>query len=251
MKNLLSIAVGATVLTGFAANYNDPQLIEGQVGVTKIDSRLANTIVAMSYNDLAEGGQMSLANVVKTTNLTVGDQLAVFNDKVDGSASYSTWMLAEKEDGVKYWNKNTATFSLNADGVIDLGSADEASAISRPVGTGFWLCRQDPSKPFYIYGRPSASKTVTTEAGKWTLVGNPNQTPVALNSISMTNLRVLLDQISYVTGTGKLRVATYRGASVGWVSNKEDGSGTEQVNPTIPAGQGFWIKTTNSVTINW
>jgi len=126
MKKLLSIALCATaVATGYAAgNYVEV----ATVGVTKVDTASANTIIAVSYEDLA-GGDIALSNLVKTATLAEGDQMAVFNN-----GAYETWTLAQS-GGVKYWEKNAKTFLASGSGIVE-GASAAADIVTKSVGTG-------------------------------------------------------------------------------------------------------------------
>ena len=240
MKTLLSIALCATAVSAFAAS---TETVLGQVGVTAITSSLSNTIVAVSYDDLAGGTGIVVSNFVKTTNLTVGDQLAIFNNGL-----YDTWTLKEKEGAggvkVKYWDKNALTYTVGPDGKLVEGTGNSADLVSRSVGTGIWLVRQNPTDkdrkaiPFYIYGKPSTTTTSTTVAGNWTLVGNPLQTTsVTIGSSTVSGVQTG-DQIVTAAEDGRLHYYTF--------------TGSQWTHPiTIGPGIGFWIKTKAETTITW
>lgn len=247
MNKLLSIAFCAAAVSAFA----DPaETVLGQVGVTAITNSFTNTIVAVSYDDLAltNGSGIVVSNFVKTTNLDAGDQLAIFQ----GTGTYDTWLLKEN-DGVKYWDKNKVTFTIGSDGKLKEGTGTSASDITQAVGTGIWLIRQNPTdgsgnaKPFYIYGKPSTTKTITTTAGVWNLVGNPAQSNVTITAAIAqgdNNDEIL------VPGEQGLVNYLYKATTNGWLRAKdaEDKWGPA---PTIEAGTGFWIKTKEAITINW
>ena len=244
MKKLLSIALCAMAVSAFGETVAEL----GQVGVTAITSSLQNTIVAVSYDDLAGGSGMVVSNFVKTANLEEGDQLAIY---VNGE--YTTWRLA-MNGSVKYWEKNTATFTIGSDGQQTTGKGEPASDVTAAVGTGIWLCRKTPptgSFTFYIYGKPSTAKTITTTSGKWNLVGNPTQGDVLITAAiapGSNNDEIL------VPGESGLMTYLYKdGANNnqgGWLRAK-DAAGNWGDPPTIKAGMGFWIKTAKKVTINW
>ena len=166
MKKLLSIALCAAAAAAFA----DEVISLGQVGVTKIAAQ-ANTIIAVSYQDLA-GGDVAISNLVKTTNLAAGDQMAVFNDGV-----YETWTLEEGTGGAKYWAKNEKQYTLDGDGKLVEDTTRDAAIVTESVGTGLWIIQKGDTiqDDVYLYGKPSAVETSTTVAGKWTLIGNPLQ----------------------------------------------------------------------------
>lgn len=245
MKKLLSIALCATAVSAFA---DSTETVLGQVGVTEINSGLSNTIVAVSYDDLAGGSGIVVSNFVKTTNLTVGDQLAIFNNGTDTEGIYDTWVLAEKS-GVKYWERNAKTFKIGADGKLEEGTGAAASGITNVVGSGIWLVRKDPSMPFYIYGKPVSDPESRISAGTWTLVGNPTQrttvkigpqTPVNVGTNAVVSGAQTGDQIVTVGAGGKLLYFVYVDGS-GWIGGL----------PDIGPGIGFWIRTKAATTITW
>ena len=243
MKKILSIALCAAAVSAFA----DPtETLLGQVGVTAIDSGLSNTIVAVSYNDLAGGTGMVVSNFVKTTNLTKGDQLAIFN----GTGTYDTWTLEEKDD-VKFWAKSDVTFTVDATGNLKKGEGKSAGETTQLVGTGIWLVRQDWSNPFYIYGKPVTNPTSTTAAGAWTLIGNPNQTGYKTFEIDTVSNPTDGDQIvAPKASDGTLCYYTYKSGK-GWRTTNSAGDGWSSEKLTLGAGLGCWIHTENKSTISW
>ncbi len=75
MKKLLSmVAVGA--VAGVAMGVD---VLETTVGVTAVSCSTTNAIIAVSYGDLATSGNISISNLVKTTNLKAGDTLQVLS----------------------------------------------------------------------------------------------------------------------------------------------------------------------------
>lgn len=249
MNKLLSIAFCAAAVSAFA----DPaEAVLGQVGVTAITSSLQNTIVAVSYDDLAGGSGMVVSNLVKTANLEAGDQLAVFNNG-EGSEIYDTWTLTKDENDVLYWAKNDKTFFVDANGLRE-GEGQAASAVTNMVGTGIWLCRKTPptgSFTFYIYGKPSTAKTITTTPGVWNLVGNPTQGDVTITKAIAPGANN--DEILVPGEQGLVRYLYKTAANDhqgGWLRAK-NAQGEWGPAPDITAGTGFWIKTTSAITINW
>ena len=247
MKKLLSIAFCVAAVSAFG----DTTVSLGHVGVTAITNTLKNTIVAVSYDDLAGGTGMVVSNFVKTTNLTTGDQLAIFN----GTGTYDTWTLDEK-DGVKFWAKSDVTFTVNADGNLNQGEGKSADKTTQLVGTGIWLVRQNPTDkdgkaiPFYIYGKPVANPTLETAAGVWTLIGNPNQADFTIGN-DVVDKAADGDQIVIPTEPdGNLCYYTYK-TGKGWRTAGSDGHWVDNAPPELGAGLGCWILTKTASTINW
>ena len=236
MKKLLSIALCAAAVSAFGDTVTEL----GQVGVTAITSSLQNTIVAVSYDDLAGDSGIVVSNFVKTTNLTAGDQLAIFN-----GGEYTTWTLKQGEGKAKFWAKDEKTFKINAKGEQIDGTGPLASGITQAVGTGIWLVRQDTSKPFYIYGKPVSNPVSTTVAGNWTLIGNPKQVSVDLKDLSVEGF-AFGDQIVAIDVNGNPQYYIYNGT--GWIANI---GGTATSLGPIGAGMGVWIRTATEATIQW
>ena len=239
MRKLLSIALCATAVSAFADG--STEVVLGEVGVTEIRSALSNTVVALSYDDLAGGSGTVYSNLVKTTNLSVGDRLIEFRDD-----KYTGWVLVEK-NGVNCWESGAGYYIDSTGKKIELLSPT-ADTATNAVGMGIWLLRQNPTDdsrnpiPFYVYGKPASSKTVTTVAGKWMLVGNPNQT-----DRMFTAEGELTKNEDYILMPDEMYKYTYKGPAFGWRSLSDK----EKQLTSIPAGTGFWLMTTNSVTIHW
>ena len=248
MKKLLSIALCATAVSVFAGS---TEALLGQVGVTAITSSHSNTIVAVSYDDLAGGSGMIVSNFVKTTNLTAGDQLAIFNNGTGTEGIYDTWVLRKNGNDVLYWERNEKTYMVGTNGQLKVGTGTPASSITNAVGTGIWLVRKDPSKPFYIYGKPVSDPVSHISANTWTLVGNPTQeTKVKIGPQPEGNVNTNAvvagaqtgDQIVTVGENGTLRYFVYvEGEGLGWTGEL----------PDIDPGIGFWIRTQAATTITW
>lgn len=248
MKKLLSIAVCASAVAAFAT-----EVEVGTVGVTKITSSLTNTVVAVSYGDLASNGAITISNIVKTTGLTIGDRLHIFT----GSNDYDTYVLTES-GGVRYWNK-TPTWGIGADGEFYEKSGTPASEVNLAAGVGFWLVRKtDGENPwngqefsFYTYGRP-VSVSSTPTGGNVTLVGNPNDVPARPNPSAVVDGDRVIVPSSVPGGTVTY---TYKSGK-GWWHWEGTGSSRARVVgnlPAIPAGTGCWYvpKAGSSPTIGW
>ena len=244
MKKLLSIAVCASAVAASAA---DVPVTLGQVGVTAITSSTTNTIVAVSYTDLASDGNITASNLVKTANLTVGDHLYVYK----GNNSMDAFEL-DVAGGVKYW-KPSSVVSPMADGV-SISASSSADSVTVPVGSGVWLVRGSGytggSFTFYIYGKPASPAAVSVTAETSALVGNPTQTDKAPTFTvgPNNNDKILVPHNGSATG---MRTWTYSSTKKLWWY-KEGGNRTFQAAaPTIPAGSGFWYAAAGAVTFNW
>ena len=249
MKKILSIALCAAAVSAFSAS---TEALLGEVGVTAITSSLSNTIVAVSYDDLAGGTGMVCSNLVKTTNLTAGDMLVEFRDD-----KYTGWVLKEDEGTkVKYWKEQLGAFVDNAGKQLTLVGSS-ADTVTNTVGTGIWLVRQNPidtngnTNSFYIYGKPVTSPTSKTVADTWTLVGNPTQGTVEITAarFGQNELSEGDEIVIPVAPSGELSRYTYS-AKYGWRTTNADGKWVS-TPPSLDAGLGCWIRTTKAASINW
>lgn len=226
MKKILLVAAIASTFMAFAegeaANATEVQ----QIGITKVNSTFANTIVAISYSG-------NIDKFVKTTNLTTDDLLFIYDN-----GSYSSWKLNESKNWVQVTD-------VSEKGIND---GEDPSGFSRAIGTGIWLVRQNPTVPFYIYGTPASVATITVEAGA-NLIGNPYPTGKTPTITGAT----FRDAIYVPAGAG-MAVYTYgrkkeEGEYVyGWYKN-----GVLDKIPTIPANTGFWYvaQESDKTTILW
>ena len=248
MKKILSIALCAAAVSAFGDTTPTEAVLGGEIGVTAIESKLSNTVVAVSYDDLAGGTGMVYSNLVKTANLTPDDRLIEFHD-----GKYTGWVLKKDvKTGVMYWDGQVSVLKDSLGREIT-SLTPEANQVRGEVGTGIWLIRRNPTdesgnaKPFYIYGKPSTAMTTTTTPEVWNLVGNPTQGDVTITddivSGAQTGDRIL---VPAAAGLVDYRYKTEKG----WRAIA-DASGNWGDAPTVTAGTGFWIMTKSAVTITW
>lgn len=239
MKKLLSMAFCAAAAATFAED-----VTVATVGVTAITlpAGQQNTIIAASFTELATGKNISIANIVKATNLAEGDKILLYTDK----NTYSAWKLnANKE-----WEKADKTYTVGSDGQATESTGDAPETTTATIGTGLWIIRQDAEKPAKIalYGQYVSDKSTTTTAGAWNLVGNAGQ--AAFSSFE----GAVGDQIVTVVN-GALRTYNYKeGSGKGWYYvTKENNKGKNNYGaPSIAPGEGFWYYTKESAkTFTW
>lgn len=256
MKKLLSMAFCAAAMASFAA---DEIPLGYEVGVIRIGltDGQKNTIIAASFTDLASDGNVSIANLVKTTNLEEGAQIIRYN--ADGT--HETWTL----NADKTWKAPTTTFTLNENGDETTGTGDDPATTTPTVGEGLWIVRgENPTEGAVIalYGKYVENKAYTTTAGKWNLVGNPTQKPQTIKTGTAGD-RIMVSQ----GATGAMRTYEYgtEGSNTGWYyitsTSEEKTIGGEVfsvakitksfVNPSIEAGYGFWYLTKSAVELKW
>ena len=225
---MICVAAGAS----FASITNTVATVD----VIAVNSSLSNTVVAVCGLDLA-GGNLAISNLVKTTNLTPGDRMLAFSN-----GKYDCWTLSDD----MVWVKPDATFRLDALGDQLSDSTPDASLVTKTVGSGIWISRQNASTPIYIYAQHTNTLSTTVAAKSTALLGNPSQTDKepAINGCADK------DQIIVPT-SGLNKTYTYASANSTWYSY----SGLTRTPglPTITAGTGFWYvsKGNDSVTVSW
>ena len=224
MKKILSmVAVGASAVAAIADPIN-VTTTPFSVGVTAIESSTTNTIVSVSYADLGGNGDIAVSNIVKTTNLTEGDTLRVYNR---ANGKFKVFTLGAD----KFWH---VTDVLSSDGTEE--SADPG-ATTLDAGLGLWLVRGSAwtgeAFTFYIYGKPtsvpSTSETAITIANNApTLCGNCTGSAVLPKVDNIVKGDKIVIPYNNLTGT---RQYNWNGSA--W----KVGSKTLS---DIPPGTGFW-----------
>ena len=251
MKKLLSLAFCAAAAASFAAA--DEITLADEIGVIRIDlvDGKENTIIAASFKDLETGGDISVANLVKTTNLETGAQIIRY--KADGT--HEAWILSES----KTWEKAAAAITQGADGETTTGTGDDPVSAATTVGEGLWIVRGKPATfnaAIALYGKYVTPRQSAYTGGVWNLIGNAGLKQHAFTTGAKG------DEI-IVVNYGPLR--KYQYGDNGWFyedTTTEDvvmGGRTwkkvKKVNvtetPTIAPGIGFWYKPTASGKLTW
>ncbi len=257
MKKLLSMAFCAAAMASFAA---DEITLGYGVGVIKIELKdgQKNTIIAASFTDLASDGNVSIANLVKTTNLEAGAQIIRYT----AAGTHETWTL----DADKAWQQVTTTVTQDANGTVTTGTGADPTTTAPTVGEGLWIVRGDTNPianaVIALYGKYVADKSYTTTADAWNLVGNPTLKEQTIGT-GKAGDRIMVPQGT----TGAMRTYEYGsdGSKTGWYyvtsTTEEKTIDGESVsiatitktfaNPSIAAGAGFWYLTKDAVTLSW
>ena len=233
MKKLLSVALCAAASMAMAAT----EVTIANVGVTKvtIPAGQQNTIIAASFNDLTDiSNPAKIANLVKMTNLTTGDELRLYKDGV-----YSVWTF---DGDKKAWVAPTSMTSTGS-----AAGADPATT-GATVGSGLWFIRKDASAAMdlVLYGAYLSSAQTSTLAAGWNLVGNSSFASYEITTGTKG------DKILKVVD-GAMRTYQYTGSAWGYREVKNNKSVFTTGNPTVAAGEGIWYnsKSASAVTITW
>lgn len=233
-------------------------------GLLKVTSSAAQTIVAVPWLECGgSGSTISASNVVKTAELTVGDQLYYYN-----GSSYDAWTLTESA-GVKVW---ASVFSVAKPGKVTIAAASTVQSIAR--GGALILVRQSPASLgyFYLYGQVAGDTSVTTPITA-SSNGNPVYNLVAppsvkdggtidINSTSDVEWANVgaADTIMLPVGGEAVECQRKDGAWK-YLVRVQDGTigtlpryvDTWVAAPTIPTGTGFWYvsRTATAPTVTW
>lgn len=224
------------------------------IGVLKVESSVTTTAVAVPWASYDGTNDISVADIVRTANLTEGDSLKAYDPD---SKTYKEWTLGAD----KTWQPSS---TISTSGNESAGNAD-AYKVAR--GSAVWLTRADPSQPIYLVGG-AASGTVETELeaapsetkSSWNLVGNPK-----VESVDVKNLLGAKtgDQVIVPTAGAPKNYVFVEGKGWGYyktVPYEIDGVkvGVQSVFTTddtyVPAGAGFWYlnsSTSKDAKINW
>ena len=246
MKKLLSIALCAAAITSFAADEAVQIADVGVLSVT-IPANQKNTIIAASFKNLSDSTKdVSIADMVKTTNLAEGDKLLLFTGT---KGTYTAWVLGS--DGK--WAAAEKTYTVDANGELVEGEGTPTST-TVTAGTGLWIVREsntDKAATIAIYGAyTSTAKSTTTTAGAWNLIGNPGLVSKTISTGTKGDYIIRIVD-------GKQRKYMYNATKNAWyyqtkavVNNKVKTTSTYDAL-TIEPGEGFWYYTQSAVTIEW
>ncbi len=246
-KSLLAVASAVVAGSVLAAVVS-----QNELGRIEINSGTTNTIVAVPFVKVADGGAIPPNEMVLTNNFAAGDIL-IYKDG-------ETW---------KAWVMNTSSgwtpTAVNTDGK-DYGAAANNATMAR--GNAIWVIRSSAERPFYIYGQIGANiASTSTTAGTasqpvYNMMGNPNPATAytlinsssVLNSASGTPLTGDTIQIPMAGGVG-VQEYVYNSSKSKWRKATDQDGIVKMVDAgevTIAPGQGFWyVSKGGSPTINW
>lgn len=211
---------------------------ETTIGVLAVTNAPKTAIIGVPWKSLA-GGDISVDKLVRTENLTKGDQIMVYDSS---TGDYKAWALNEG----KTWDE-VATVTAN-ESPMNPGAA---SATSVARGSGVWLTRQDPSQPIYLVGQ-FVDETVATDLEKpdepgeqkWNLVASPKVEPVDV--AILLNERQATDKVM-VPSAGAPKNFIYNATLGKWgyidYRTGEDGrvrAFFREDDTLIQPGTGFW-----------
>ena len=233
---LRSIACVGAMALATAALATDVLTDTKTLGWMRVDSDLAITAVGVPWTDIGDPtANVKVADLVKTDNLTDGDNLYVYSN--------GTWTFYTLSSGA--WVAGT---TANSSITATAGNPSEAT-IAR--GQALYLERQSYSSPFYVYGADGSEITSTTLSGaKKYLVASPKATAFTVTSEKITGASNK-DVIQVPLTGGTSRIYQYFATKNKWRCNGKWEGETDYED--IPLGTGFWYlaSSTGEVTFTW
>lgn len=253
LATLLSVSMLATGSAFAAATATS----ENVFGVLRVDSPYARTVVAVPWVAASvEAGDIKVTDIVKTANLSEGDELHYY----DGASFKSSWRL----------NANKEWEAANL--VSENGGSDQSPAAGEqglPRGGAIILVRQNPNGSFYLQGQvaATAAPSQTIEAsttGVFYLIAPPsvkngtidiNGTDDMEWSNPDTGDRIYVYQANGLNA--ECRYANKNDKLQWWWGKYPEGAGllkpTWENPPALPVGTGFWYykKGSSATTVTW
>ena len=227
---------------------------ENTVGVLKTATSAKKAIIAVPWLSLADGGNISVSNLVKTAGLKKGDKLHVYNK---AESRYDVYELAAD----RAWMPK-AIYKVGADGTVEAVSSGTPETTTVARGNGVWLERQDTTKAIVSYGQVASGTVATTidagtaEKPTWNLLAVPTTTAVNIATTFGTSEADTL----IVPTAGAPKICTVKGGAWGYekavsVTDKFGKTGVKVVRETVtelPAGTGFWYLNGGAAkTVSW
>lgn len=198
------------------------------LAATDVDSSVIGTLPVTVVKDqqlmavpFADAdGEISVNDMVKTSDLTEGDKLYVANGN-----GYDMWKL----EGGQWKSANKVT--IKADGSVDEGVSLSAENAKVKRGDAFWLETANGGNVMLLGGKSNADSSVAV-AGKWNLIGNPGIEDKTLAATGFVNG----DKVSILQENGYLKTWTFKTSQNGWWVR-----GSDARTITVPAGKGIWF----------
>ena len=240
MKKLIVAFTFAGALSVFADTVESSTTF----GVLKVDvaAGTKNLVIAVPWEAAGATGETAgkvyVKDLVKTSNLTAGDQIFVF----DGQ-NYSKAFILKEEDGVKSW------VGQKMEGDITAAAGTDTDTISRGLAIGFsYATAPAAATSIYLYGQyttDAASATIAAGSSStptYTLVAPTGTTTVTLDTTTLGSFTPNAADTVYIPGKGSYSYVSEKG--FGSVSDVWNGGESKFISTftaaTVPAGTGYW-----------
>lgn len=225
------------------ANGKAVEVKEVKLGVMQKKAQKSFDMVPVAWSSI-DGTPITVANLIKTANLTEGDEMHVYDRNLGG---YVSWQL----NASKAWGR------IAGRGEAEKG-ATEPGAYQLTKGQAVWLDRQDATVPIYTYGGASEETGAVELAEGMTLVANPKVEAVKIVDLitgAADGDQIIINENTYTfDGSAWTYVVTTTTEQTvrGKVRKVTMTENKTVVDETLPAGQGFWYSAKgNDAKVNW
>jgi hypothetical protein len=232
--------------------------VDNVIGVLKVSPKAKKAIIPVPWHSLADGSDITVANVVKTANLTEGDKLYVYSP---ANARYDVYTLSAS----KTWTA-AAVYKIDEDGQVSSESSGTPTATTIARGSGVWLERQNTDTPVVTYGQATDEKQTTafaagtTGAPTWSIAAVPTTESVSLDAIAKPADSA--NDTVIVPTDGSPKVYTVKNNAWGYTEttavkdrwgNATGGvKSVRKTDATLEPGTGFWYVNGGSAKqVNW
>ena len=263
MKKIL-IAVAAAIPFLAVADNDNEVMSANTFGVLRLSPTTTVTPITVNFGSVEVDGNAPIvvSNLLKTTNLDLGDRLYVYNtDAATEENRWNAYQLAEDGSGNRYWDA-CAVANVSPDGFSTISASKPADGSTINVGQGVFLVRKSTSNPFYAFGQVQTGAVVTAISPGANLIGAPFGTeynfaaaglytdaacttpytpvsPSELDTRTLPSGKVVTNSV-YAAGDKLVVIATDGKPSEYLYENGAWGSAGANGDPVIPAGIGCW-----------
>ena len=255
-KQLLFALVACAASCAWAAEVYS----ENVVGYTKVTVKPGLNLLASSFVQVGSGEAADVNEAVKVSGLPgLTEDMSEFATtlKVWTGIGYKTYgYLTEEEAIANEWPEAANTWLL--------GDFSDIAAVQVPAGDGFWVKTTGTGTITLIGQVPAAATTDVTINSGLNLVSSPYAKDINIQDVKLSGLPGLTEDMSEFATT--LKVWTGIGyKTYGYLTEEEAianewpeaankwllGDFSAIADVTIPAGAGFWIKTTGTGTVTF
>ena len=261
MKKIL-IAVAAAIPFLAVADNENEVMSANTFGVLRLNPSTTVTPITANFGSVESAGNQDIvvSNLLKTTNLTLGDRLYVYNTTSESETKWNAYELAEDGSGNRFWDAcNVASVTIDGT-AISASKPQDGSEIH--VGQGVFLVRQNTGMPFYAFGQVQTGAVVTAISDGANLIGAPFGTnynfaaarlytnaactapytpvsPSELDTRTLPSGKVVTNSV-YAAGDKLVIIANDGKPSEYIYQDGAWGSAGNNGEPVIPAGIGCW-----------
>ncbi len=250
MNRLLALACALTLASSLSAATTTVES-GNTLGLLRVDiGNASEALIAIPWLGVATTDtDIKVTDVIKTANLTAGDQLFYYDTT---TKKYQVYQLNDQKEWV-------AATTVSEDGMETAG--DATKTLSR--GNALLLKRTSTTETsVYLYGQvPTSTEAITTTMAKgtsdapaFTLLAPPSVDDIDLNTgATWANVNPG-DMIALADST----VLTYRNSNWGKVTGFDEATNTDKIDTAvakITAGTGAWYVSakgaSNAATVTW